>query len=214
MKNKIVEEFYSFTQAKKNNSILLKLVLLFSLIVVIVSFVWTYKVSNNALNKVVVVERSGEYLKTSAESSEKLFKTLIKTTCSQLVYYANSFDRLTIKENQAKANFYCNKESLQPIFKLYKEEKSYHEALERGVIYKCELEEVTLIGSEEPYNVVFSSILTIIDKESKVKFRIMSSGTIIKTSPQYPENITGFFFTKYEQSIKEIEEQNENDLEE
>ena len=45
-------------------------------------------------DKVVVVERSGEYLKTHAEDSEALFLALVKKTCAEATGYANSFDRL------------------------------------------------------------------------------------------------------------------------
>jgi hypothetical protein len=205
--NKIIEQFDRLTKAKKQNVLLSKSVLFFSLAVVICVLLWALKVQSNALNKVVVIERSGEYLKTNAESSEKLFTALVKTTCSHLVHYANSFDRLSINENQAKANFYCNKDDLAPVFLMYRQENAYHEAVERGVIYKCELEDVHFIGDTHPYEVQFTSILSIFDMGRVVKFRIVSEGNLTKTNPQFPENVTGFFFSRYMQSIKLIQEE-------
>lgn len=211
-KDNTINEFNKLSNAKKQNVILTKMTLGVALIIVVLVLIWGFGVANTALNKVVVVERSGEYLRISAESNEKLFGSLVKSTCSQLTYYANSFDRLSIKENQAKAMFLANKENLQSIFNLYKEQKSYHEAIEYGVVYKCEIENFSHIGTEEPYQVRFTSILSIINGESIKKFRIFSEGKLIKVTPQFPENVTGFFFTDYKQSIKNLSdgEGNEN----
>lgn len=73
-------------------------------------------VNFSALDKVVVVERSGEYLKTTAEDAEDLFIALVKNTCAEATRYANSFDRLNMKRNQAHAAFYVNKNDLNAVF--------------------------------------------------------------------------------------------------
>lgn len=204
-KDEILKDFNSYSTAKKQNVVFTKLVLVFAFCVVSLVLFWGYSVANKALEKVIVVERSGEYLKISAESNEKLFTTLIKNTCAQLTYYTNSFDRLTINENQAKAMFYCNKEDLQRIFNLYKDQRLYHDAMEQGVIYKCELTDFHFMGNEEPYQVRFNSILTIINGSIITQFLIESEGSIVKINPQFPENVTGFFFNSYQQTIKRVD---------
>lgn len=50
----------------------------FALVVVVLVLAWGLVVNFTALDKVVVVERSGEYLKTHAEDSEALFLALVK----------------------------------------------------------------------------------------------------------------------------------------
>lgn len=202
--DKILKDFDELGRSKKQGAGNSKAVLLFAGLVVVGAFIYAYSVTKSAFNKIIVVERSGEYLKISAESNEKLFVSLVKTTCAHLVHYANSFDRLTIRENQAKATMLCAKTDLQPIFNLYNQEKSYHEALERGVVYMCELEEVKSIGDTKPFHVVFTSILTITDGHRQTKFRIFSEGDLINVTPQFPENVTGFFFSNYKQTLKNI----------
>lgn len=204
--NDLIKDFDAFSKAKKQNASLSKMIIIACLIIVISVLIWGFAVTNNAMNKIIVVERSGEYLKISAENSEQLFVTLVQSTCAHLTHYANSFDRLSINENQAKATLLCDKGNLSSVFELYKQEGAYHEVLERGVVYRCEIEKVTNIGNTEPYAVSFSSILTYVDGSRIVKFRIYSEGTLIKVKPQFPENTTGFFFNTYRQSIKNIDD--------
>ncbi len=99
---------------------------------------WGLVVVNTALDKVVVVERSGEYLKTHAEDSEALFlPIMVKKTCAEATGYANSFDRLNLKKNQAHAAFYVNKNDLNAVFSKYYNDKAYFDAVQNGAVYKC-----------------------------------------------------------------------------
>lgn len=208
MKDDVLDKFRELDKAKKQQANFSKLILGFAIVVIALALMFAFSVSNSALDKVVVVERSGEYLKTTSENREKLFVSLVKTTCSQFVYYANSFDRNSIEDNKAKALFLCEQKSANQIFALYTEEKSYYEAIERGVIYNCNLEEVTFIGKEEPFKVEFTSILTIRDGEIEKKFKVFSEGYLSRVTPVYPTNNTGFFFSKYVQRIRNINQEN------
>jgi len=113
-KDDILKEFDTLAEAKRKGAVNLKLCLGFALLVVLLVLAWGLTVNFSALNKVVVVERSGEYLKTHAEDAEDLFIALVKNTCSEATRYANSFDRLDMKRNQAHAAFYINKNDLKP----------------------------------------------------------------------------------------------------
>jgi len=203
--NKLIKEFDASAKAKKQGAMWSKLIVLFSGLVVLGAFIFAYLAIDKAMNTIIVVERSGQYLERKAEDRESLIKALLKTTCANLVQHANSFDRMTVKENQARALFYCNKADLQRIFNLYNQEKSYHEALEMGTVYKCEIESFgDITGQQEPFGVTFTSILTIIKGNTITKFRITSQGTLIGTTAHFPENSTGFFFNSYQQSITRI----------
>jgi len=205
MRKSIENKFNELEAAKKQNATLSRLVILFSFLTILAVLYWGWNVTNAAYNKILVIDRSGEYLKVITENREKLFVSLVKTTCSQLTHYANSFDRNNIEDNQAKALFLCSKESLTPVFALYRDEKSYHEAMERGVIYRTEIEDVSHIGDQEPFQVKFTSVLSIIDNNGITKFRIYSEGELVKTTPTYPNNNTGLFFKSYRQAIRNIE---------
>lgn len=207
-KERILNEFDSLCKAKKQNSIYLKLCLGFALVLVVLILLWAFAVSQTALSKVVVISNSGQYLETEAMDAEALFSVRIQSTCDYLTKYANSFDRQSIQLNQAKANFYCNKQDLNAIFQKYYNDRSYSDATNNGAVYDCNLEEVISIkGNNEPYLVEFSSILIIYSGGKSFKFRIRSNGKIISTTPRYPENVTGFMFSELTQNIERISEE-------
>lgn len=207
-KDDILKEFDTLAEAKRKGAVNLKLCLGFALLVVLLVLAWGLTVNFSALNKVVVVERSGEYLKTHAEDAEDLFIALVKNTCSEATRYANSFDRLDMKRNQAHAAFYINKNDLNAIFSKYYNDKAYSDAAQNGAVYKCELDSVQRIaGDNEPYQVEFSSTLTIHSVSGqKLKFLIRTRGELVRTTPQFPENVTGFFFSQFLQQIIRIEQ--------
>ena len=161
-KDDILKDFDTLAEAKRKGAVNLKLCLGFALVVVVLVLAWGLVVNFTALDKVVVVERSGEYLKTHAEDSEALFLALVKKTCAEATGYANSFDRLNLKKNQAHAAFYVNKNDLNAVFSKYYNDKAYFDAVQNGAVYKCEIDSIqTIAGDNEPYKVAFTSTLTI-----------------------------------------------------
>lgn len=36
-------------------------------------------------------------------------------------------------------------------------------------------------------------------------YRIYSEGQLVRTTPQFPENVTGFFFLRYKQTIQRVD---------
>lgn len=210
-KDEILKGFDTLAEAKKKNALNLKLCLGFALVVVVLVLSWGLVVSFTALDKVVVVERSGEYLKTHADSGEELFLALVENTCAQATRYANSFDRLNLKRNQAHAAFYINKNDLNAVFSKYYNDKAYFDAVQNGAVYKCEIDSIqTIAGDNEPYKVAFTSTLTIYSVSGqKLKFLIRTRGEVVRTTPQFPENVTGFFFSQFLQQIIRIEQEPE-----
>ena len=196
-KDDILKDFDTLAEAKRKGAVNLKLCLGFALVVVVLVLAWGLVVNFTALDKVVVVERSGEYLKTHAEDSEALFLALVKKTCAEATGYANSFDRLNLKRNQAHAAFYVNRNDLNAVFSKYYNDKAYFDAVQNGAVY-------------EPYKVAFTSTLTIYGVSGqKLKFLIRTKGEIVRTTPQFPENVTGFFFNQFIQQIVRIEQEPE-----
>lgn len=189
-KDDILKDFDTLAEAKRKGAVNLKLCLGFALVVVVLVLAWGLVVNFTALDKVVVVERSGEYLKTHAEDSEALFLALVKKTCAEATGYANSFDRLNLKKNQAHAAFYVNKNDLNAVFSKYYNDKAYFDAVQNGAVYKCEIDSIqTIAGDNEPYKVAFTSTLTIYGVSGqKLRFLIRTKGEIVRTTPQFPEN--------------------------
>lgn len=203
-KEEIIKGFDAYANAKRQSSTLLWLLLLFCLIVVISVLVWSYGIATNAQNTIKVVDKSGQFLETSLSSESKLFKVLLENHCSNAVYYANSFERTTIEENQARAIFLINKRDAARVFANYKTRGAYGDALDRGVTYKATLMNIDDIKEKgDQFIVRFTSLLEIQDNDLPVtQFIIRSEGIVARRSPQYPENTSGLYFIKYTQSYE------------
>lgn len=202
-KNKILQGFDGFAAAKRSSVITLRLVLLFALLVVLAAMGFSWSVSRRAMDTVKVVDAStGLYLKTSLADENRLLLVRVKQHCSQVTEYANSFDRLTIKENQTKMIFRCNPDDARRIFAWYQSRRGYGDALERGVVYKTNFQQLDSLQQEEAYyRVVFTSQMTIDDNGEIIgRYSIRSQGRLRLQTPQFPENAAGLYFTEYAQT--------------
>lgn len=204
----ILKDFNKYAEARKNYTLRTKLVFIFCSVTITMILFFSYRVVNNAMSKILVVNEGGEFVHFKAMQTDKLYESLLKSHCYYTSYYLNSFDRLTIEENQARGLFLVNKGDANTIFAKYQADRAYGDALELGVVYNCEYEKITEVrvqGNE--YNVQFTSVLSIISNTGTKRFRIISEGTAIRTTPQYPENVTGFFFKTYRQTYMPYEKE-------
>lgn len=197
----ILKDFSKYAEARKNFTLRTKLVFIFCSVAIAMVLFFSYRVVNNAMNKILVINEGGEFVHFKAMQTDKLFESLLKSHCYYTAYYLNNFDRLTIEENQARGLFLVNKGDANTIFAKYQADRAYGDALELGVVYRCDFDKINKLhvqGNE--YNVQFTSVLSIISNTGTKKIRIISEGTAIRTTPQYPENVTGFFFKNYQQT--------------
>ncbi len=149
-------------------------------------------------DRILVVNTGGEFLQLKSMETDKLYETLLKAHCNAVAYYVNSFDRMSISGNQAQAVFLVEKSELNAIWNKYLNNRAYADAADRGVIYKCVFEKLHRVGiRDDGYNVLFTSILSIHDAGGVKRIRIYSRGDAIRTTPSYPENVTGFFLELY-----------------
>lgn len=200
--NKLIEDFKDFTKGKRQNATITKLVIIVCGLIVVCCLFFNFKVSSTAASKVKVITKSGAYLETELTDEKALFNSLINNACAMSAYYINSFNRYTIKFNQTKAVFLCNRNDVYRVVAYYENNKGYGDALDRGVDYSCEYQGLDqLSGDYPPYSVQFHSILTVNDNGNVSKYLIKSEGKLIKTHPQYPENVGGWYFTNYQQSV-------------
>lgn len=202
----ILKDFNKYAEARKNFTLRTKLVFIFCSVAIAMVLFFSYRVVNNAMNKILVVNEGGEFVHFKAMQTDKLYESLMKSHCYYTAYYLNSFDRLTIEENQARGLFLVNKSEANTIFAKYQADRAYGDALELGVIYRCDFDKINKLhvqGNE--YNVQFTSVLSIISNTGTKKIRIISKGTAIRTTPKYQENVTGFFFKNYQQTYQPYE---------
>lgn len=201
-KTKILQGFDQFAKAKRSWVWTMRVIIISSALCVMASLSfagWSYL---QAINKVIVVDNStGIYLKTTAADEEKLLFVRIKTHCAEVVQYANSFDRLTIMNNQVKTVFRCSKADATRIFAWYQKRRAYGDAMERAVIYTANFQKINALERvDEKWTVAFTSELNAYEDGQLVsRFQIKSQGILIPYTPQFPENPSGLYFTSYSQ---------------
>lgn len=201
----ILRDFNKYADARKNFTLRTKLVFIFCSVAIAMVLFFSYLVVNNAMNKILVVNEGGEFVRFRAVRQDLLYESLLKSHCAFTAYYLNSFDRLSLQENRARALFLVDKGEANAVFAKYQADRAYGDALELGVIYKTEFESLTDMSvSGEEYHVRFTSILSIVNGSEIKKVRIISEGTAIRTTPRYPENVSGFFFRTYNQQYENL----------
>lgn len=201
----ILRDFNKYADARKNFTLRTKLVFIFCSVTIAMVLFFSYQVVNNAMNKILVVNEGGEFVRFRAVRQDLLYESLLKSHCAFTAYYLNSFDRLSLQENRARALFLVDKGEANAVFAKYQADRAYGDALELGVIYKTEFESLTDMSvSGEEYHVRFTSILSIVNGSEIKKVRIISEGTAIRTTPRYPENVSGFFFRTYNQQYENL----------
>ena len=199
----ILKDFSRLAEARKNHTFRTRLVFIFCAATIATVLFFSYRVVNSAMDKILVVNEGGELLRFKAMQQDLLYESLLKNHCYHTAYYLNSFDRLSLQENRARALFLVNKPDANTIFAKYQADRGYGDALELGVVYRTEFEKMLSVSvSGEEYHVTFSSVLSIINGNDVRKIRILSEGTVIRTTPRFPENTSGFFFRTYNQQYE------------
>lgn len=201
----ILKDFYSYAFAKKEQSVYMKCMTIISIAVIALVLYYTNGLLKNMANKILVVNEGGEYVQVRSENQDKLYESLLISHCANTVYYLNSFDRLNITQNQARALFLVNKKDANTIFAKYQSDRAYGDALDLGVIYKTKFEKILSVSvSGDEYTVEYTSVMDIINGKETKRFQIISKGVAVRTTPQYPENTSGFFFRQYSQEYQLI----------
>ena len=199
----ILRDFSGLAEARRNHTFRTKLVFIFSAVTIAMVLLFAYRVVNGAMNKILVVNEGGEFVHFKAVRQDMLYESLLKNHCYHTAYYLNSFDRLSLQENRARALFLVNKPDANTICAKYQADRGYGDALELGVVYRTEFEKMLSVSvSGDEYHVTFSSVLSIINGNDVRKIRILSEGTVIRTTPRFPENTSGFFFQTYNQQYE------------
>lgn len=206
-KSKTIQGYDDLLVAKRSSALMMKIVVGFSVFVVVAILFWAFSVHVSTVDKVKVIDRVGNVIQSDLSTREKQLQSLIETHCSNTIYYLNSFDRLTIKENQARALFLVNSTDANRVFSQFNTQNSYGDALTRGVVFETTYDKLlNLDMAEEPYNVRFQSVMTIYDNNNTpARYLVISEGTLVNHTAQYPENQVGLYFKSYRQEFKKLE---------
>ena len=206
-KDQVAAQFTAYASAKNKQASYVKLTFGSVLIICALALYFASEIAKEGTNKILVVDAAGQLLPVKSENQEQLYKSLLQTHCYSVAYYTNTFDVNNIKSNQARAAFLVNGADLNAIFGKYQHDKAYSDALNKGTVYRCEfdkIESLQVVGNGAEYQVVFSSILSIIDNGIPLKFKVISRGIAIRTTARFPENPTGFYFKNYTQEYEPI----------
>lgn len=208
----MVRDFASLGEAKKQSSVYVKAVSLLCAVIVALTLFFMNVTVRQVTDRILVVNTGGEFLRLESMETDKLYETLLKAHCNAVAYYVNSFDRMSITNNQAQAVFLVEKTELNAVWNKYLTDRAYADAADRGIIYKCAFEKLHRVEKRgDEYNVVFTSILSIHDADGVKRIRIYSRGDAVRTTPVFPENVTGFFFRNYTQEYELVTKTDEND---
>ena len=189
----ILKDFSGLAEARKSYTLRTRLVFIFCGVTIAMVLFFAHS----------VVNEGGEFVHFKSMQQDLLYESLLKGHCRRTAYFLNSFDRLSLQENRARALFLVNKPDANTVFAKYQADRAYGDALELGVVYKTEFEKIIDIRADgEEYHVRFSSILSIINGDDIRKVRIVSEGTAIHATPRFPENTSGFFFRTYDQQYE------------
>lgn len=207
-KKSFVRTFNQYVDAKKKEVLFLKMFFVSVTIVVVCILYYAYSIVDRASDKILVVNTGGQFLPVETTELDELYKTLLAAHCYSVAYYVNTFDVNNIKNNQARASFLVAQADLNAVYAKYQHDNAYLDAINRGVIYRCEFERINSIrqlGNGSEYEVTFTSSLNIIDGLGSKRFNVISKGTAIRVTPRFPENPTGFYFKNYIQEYKSVD---------
>lgn len=119
----ILKDFSRLAEARKNHTFRTRLVFIFCAATIAMVLFFSYRVVNSAMDKILVVNEGGELLRFKAMQQDLLYESLLKNHCYHTAYYLNSFDRLSLQENRARALFLVNKPDANTIFAKYQADR-------------------------------------------------------------------------------------------
>ncbi|MEM8510594.1 MAG: hypothetical protein AAF717_22360 [Bacteroidota bacterium] len=207
MKESDLHKGYNESVAGKRNSRLaMILVTVFCGVVTLASLVLYFSSNLAIADKVKVFDSTGREVQTDLVRKEKLLVSGIQRHVYNGMYYANSGDRNSLKENQARTYFLVDNEDALRIFNHWKNEKAYNDILQNGHIYKIVDAKVTGVDTAngEPFAFTSEATLLVRDGTKEDYWFITGEGDIIYNTPSYPYNEWGFEITNYTQQYQKV----------
>ena len=204
----LLQGYNESVEGKKTNKLAMILITCFCGIITLTTLVFHFISDAEMVDKVKVVNvYNGDVLDSNLKRRADLINSGCESTVNRAVYYSNSFDRVTINSNKARALFLMDNNSAYPIFEKYKKDRSYEDAIQRGHIYEIVETELTSLQTDkgEPYTFTQKSILRVKDGHRTENFIVRGEGKITYRKPIYPENEHGFWISDYSQTLQKIE---------
>ena len=166
-----------------------------------IAFLWfALTLHKNAYNTNLIVDTKGQFLPYQIANRKKVMEQHIKLACQSTSNFINSFDRATLKTNQAKALFYVERRSAYRIFTTYKKQGFYDDVLANGYAHvNTGVVVDSLQLDQEPFFVRFYSTTEIYDGINKLgDLQILSEANISTITPS-DDNMIGWYFNNFKQ---------------
>lgn len=209
-KQDILKGYDDIVEGKKNGRLAMRLITATAIIISLSALTYSFLAQVTASDKVKVVDARGLVINSELKNREDVKNASIQAHLANAVHYLNSFDRNSIKDNQAKAMFLVDKKSADRVFNSYNNQGAYNDAVRNNYIYNAEFSKLTrLEGQSEPYLISFEAILTVKDGSRQIKSKIRGQGKISYTKPSFPNNTQGMILYDYLQEFSDMEVTNE-----
>tara|TARA_B100001146_G_C15967074_1_gene342444 strand:- start:93 stop:572 length:480 start_codon:yes stop_codon:yes gene_type:complete len=156
------------------------------------------------MGRVIVIDQNGNQYQTQFLNRDNVLETALTKFCEDVTYFGNSFERATLKSNQARTKFILDERSSNRLWSFYKKNNHYYDAIQRGFSYKGKfIKMLNIDTSQLPYKVRFLGEVEIYEGSvlSK-KLQFIAEGKITERAAQYPESYFGWYMTDYLQNFK------------
>lgn len=146
-KELLIEKFCAYVSAKRKQALYLKLFFVSATVIIVSVLFYAYSITKHASEQILVVSTGGQFLPTETMELDQLYKTLLAAHCYSVSYYVNSFNVNNIKNNQSRAAFLVNQTDLNAIYGKYKYDQAYSDAINKGVVYQSEFNQMEISGA-------------------------------------------------------------------
>ncbi|WP_075344133.1 hypothetical protein [Tenacibaculum agarivorans] len=196
--------YNGLVESKKSSAKQTKLYVYGCVAIVAMVLVFAFMIFSSTMDKLVVIDQKGNEVQSHITTREKVLETTVTKFCSETTYLGNTFDRITLKENQAKLKFIMEEKSALRLWGFFKQNKHYNDALYRGYAYKGKFIKMLKMDlSQKPYAVQFLGELEVYEGANlSRKIPFVAKGKITERSAKYPESYLGWYMTDYLQNFK------------
>lgn len=205
VKEPILKGYDDVVEGKRNGRLAMRLIVVFASIITVSALLFSFLSQATSANKMKVIDSTGRVIPSDLRREEEVRISTVQAHLSNAFFYLNSFDRNSIKENQARALFLVDKISADRVFSGYNRTGAYNDALQSGYLYRAKFTKLTkLEGNSEPFSFEIEGELTVTDGKRVMKSLIVGKGSIRYTSPNYPNNPQGMLVYDYLQEYRDM----------
>lgn len=210
----ILKGYDDVVEGKRTGRLAMWLITIVSIVITLSALIISALLQANSADKMKVIDNTGRVIKSDLRREEDVRIATVQAHLANAIFYLNSFDRNSIKENQARALFLVDKKSADRIFNSYNRQGAYNDALQSGYIYRAKFNKLTILeGTSEPFAFEMEGELTVTDGSRTIKTKIIGKGNLRYSTPNFPNNPQGMLVYDYLQQYEDMpEEQNEQEI--